>query len=275
MEGNMKIDGIYQKTLFRNIKSGYAYFQFKSLKYDDDGENFYKCRGVIPNYAPKTPLTLIGHKEDNGKETIFIVEEISLNINNDVLTKSFIMAHLEAGMGSVCADRVVAYLKIHNMTIETLLQSDDSIKHMEQIKGFSHKKAISFVKKAESSLIEMGLLKELSPYGFSFVQINRLRKLYERSVRTEIKENPYLSMRRAEILMHMPEITVLHFVTQIEFGVLSITCFIFLILLVIVIVQQKNFFLCIAKLKDKYLALMNKYQMVWYYLKLCLAKLVM
>ena len=145
----MKIDGIYQKTLFRNIKTGYAYFQFKSLKYDDDGENFYKCRGVIPNYAPKTPLTLIGHKEDNGKETIFIVEEISLNINNDILTKSFVMAHLEAGMGSVCADRVVAYLKIHNMTIENLLQSDDAIKHMEQIKGFSHQKAVSFVKKTE------------------------------------------------------------------------------------------------------------------------------
>lgn len=195
----MKIDGIYQKTLFRNIKTGYAYFQFKSLKYDDDGENFYKCRGVIPNYAPKTPLTLIGHKEDNGKETIFIVEEISLNINNDILTKSFVMAHLEAGMGSVCADRVVAYLKIHNMTIENLLQSDDAIKHMEQIKGFSHQKAVSFVKKTEGSLIEMGLLKELSPYGISFIQINKLRKLYERSVRTEIKENPYLSMRRADI----------------------------------------------------------------------------
>ena len=195
----MKIDGIYQKTLFRNIKTGYAYFQFKSLKYDDDGENFYKCRGVIPNYAPKTPLTLIGHKEDNGKEIIFIVEEISLNINNDILTKSFVMAHLEAGMGSVCADRVVAYLKIHNMTIENLLQSDDAIKHMEQIKGFSHQKAVSFVKKTEGSLIEMGLLKELSPYGISFIQINKLRKLYERSVRTEIKENPYLSMRRADI----------------------------------------------------------------------------
>lgn len=52
----MTIDGIYQKTLFRNIKSGYTFFQFKGLKYDEDGENFYNCRGVIPNYAPKTPL---------------------------------------------------------------------------------------------------------------------------------------------------------------------------------------------------------------------------
>ena len=47
----MTIDGVYQKTLFRNIKSGYTFFQFKGLKYDEDGENFYNCRGVIPNYA--------------------------------------------------------------------------------------------------------------------------------------------------------------------------------------------------------------------------------
>lgn len=45
----------------------------------------------------------------------------------------------------------------------------------------------------------MDLLKELSPYGISFTQINRLRNMYERNVRTEIKENPYLSMKRAEI----------------------------------------------------------------------------
>lgn len=195
----MKIDGIYQKTLFRNFKSGYTCFQFKALKYDEDGDNFYKCCGIIPNYAPKTPLTISGHKEANGTETVFIVDEICLNINNDVLTKSFIMAHLEAGMGSACADRVITYLKINNITIEQLLQSDKAVKHMEQVKGFSHRKANTFVKKAEGSLIEMELLKELSPYGISFIQINKLRKLYERSVRSEIRESPYLSMCRAGI----------------------------------------------------------------------------
>lgn len=197
----MTIDGVYQKTLFRNIKSGYTFFQFKGLKYDEDGENFYNCRGIIPNYAPKTPLTITGHKELSGdkKELLFIVDSISLNINNDILAKSFVMAHLEPGMGSACADRVIAYLKINNMTIDQLLQSDKAVEHMEQIKGFSHKKAVAFVKKAEGSLIEMDLLKELSPYGISFTQINRLRNMYERNVRTEIKENPYLSMKRAEI----------------------------------------------------------------------------
>ena len=159
----MTIDGIYQKTLFRNIKSGYTFFQFKGLKYDEDGENFYNCRGVIPNYAPKTPLTITGHKELSGdkKELLFIVDSISLNINNDILAKSFIMAHLEPGMGSACADRVIAHLKINNMTIDQLLQSDKAVGHIEQIKGFSHKKAVAFVKKAEGSLIEMDLLKEL------------------------------------------------------------------------------------------------------------------
>lgn len=197
----MTIDGVYQKTLFRNIKSGYTFFQFKGLKYDEDGENFYNCRGIIPNYAQKTPLTITGHKELSGdkKELLFIVDSISLNINNDILAKSFVMAHLEPGMGSACADRVIAYLKINNMTIDQLLQSDKAVEHMEQIKGFSHKKAVAFVKKAEGSLIEMDLLKELSPYGISFTQINRLRNMYERNVRTEIKENPYLSMKRAEI----------------------------------------------------------------------------
>lgn len=195
----MTIEGIYGKTLFRNNKTGFTVFILKLLKHDDDGNKIYKCRGVIPNYANKTPLKLEGQifKTETGPE--FTVVHTEININSDALLHSYILSNLGPGMGNACADRLISYLKINNLTLDELLQKDNAIDILCSIKGYEKKKAIVFLRKIQESVMQLKLLNDLSLYGISFQQVNKLYSLYQKSVRNEIKENPYRSMRMAKI----------------------------------------------------------------------------
>lgn len=195
----MTIEGMYQKTIFRNIKTGFTVFTFKTLTHLPDGRKLILCRGTIPTYANKTPLKITGEFVTSEKGDLFAMQSVEINITDNRLLHSFILANLPAGMGTACAERFVQYLSSHHFTLKEFLERDDVLQHMLQIKGFERKKSIVILKKIEESFSELMLLKKLSPYGISLMQINRLRALYQARTQKEITENPYFAMRKANI----------------------------------------------------------------------------
>lgn len=187
----MKIQGIYNKTLYKNSLTGTTTFIFNLDRYDDKGNKVYKCKGKIPSYAPGSPLTIEGELTDSKEDTTFNVVSSDYNITEKRMLTSFINACLPAGMGIKKAEDVVKLLDSLKTTLDEFILRENALDYLLTLNGFNKQNSILFLNKVESSLIEKDLFYSLAKFGVKFSQVNKLCEKYGSKVTTLIKENPY------------------------------------------------------------------------------------
>ena len=193
------IQGIYNKTVFRNVKTGFTTFVFNLNSYDEDGNNVYLCKGRIPSYAPGSPLVLNGELSNEKDNIIFKVTTSDYNISEKGMLKAFIKACLPAGMGDKKADDLLLLLDKEKMTLEELINHEKALEYFALIKGFNKQNSVSFMNKVTNSLIEKDLFYSLARFGIKFGQVSKLYDRFGIKAKELIKENPYETLSLIDI----------------------------------------------------------------------------
>ena len=188
------ISGIYNKTIYRNRKTGYTSFLVNLSSYDDAGRKMYVCKGNIPSYVPGSPLTLSGELKKDKDDVYFDVHSSDYNISEKSLLISFITSNLPVGMGIKKAEQINSLLTKLNQTIEEFASLDNAIDHLCTVDGFTRSKAVQFLNKIESSLVEKDLFYQLARFGITYPQVSKLYKAYGNQVKEILKKDPYLAL---------------------------------------------------------------------------------
>lgn len=190
---------MYEDTMYYDSRTGYSIFRIKLFKHGEDGERFVICSGVTIKYAPGTPLCIEGEEEVTTRGKILRASSIALNIKNSQLLKLYIMSCLPLGMGQAAAERLVRFFTSNQLSIETFLDKPERYDLLMTVNGMSAAKCNLIIKKMSESAERMNLLTELSQYGLSYKQIDNLYILYGGQCMKEIHEDPYKTMRKANI----------------------------------------------------------------------------
>lgn len=195
----MKIEGLYERTIYYDTHTGYSVFSIKLPEYDETGEIFMICDGNVIKYAPGTPLCINGEAGITDRGRIFHVQSVSLNIRTKQLLKLYILSCLPLGMGQAAADRLTHFFISNSLNVEDFINMPERYDILMTVEGMTAAKSNALLKKMSDSTDHMTLLNELSPYGLNYRQTEKLYSLYGGRCMKEIKENPYRAMKKADI----------------------------------------------------------------------------
>ena len=195
----MRIEGLYEDTMYYDTRTGYSIFRVKLFKHNEDGERFVICSGIAVKYAPGIPLCIDGEEEITARGKIFRVSSITLDVKNEQLFKLYITSCLPLGMGQAAAGRITRFFATNCLSVEEFLNKPERYDLLMTVNGISAAKCNSIIKKMSESADRMNLLSELAPYGLSYKQIDNLYMLYGGQCMKEMQEDPYKTMRKANI----------------------------------------------------------------------------
>ncbi len=191
----MRIFGTYNKTIYRNRKTGYTIFLFNLSKYDTNGRKIYKCKGIIPKYPSEVSLSLTGEIEaDSNGETVFIVSTSEYDMNEARLETSFIKAHLPVGLGQKAAESIEKLLLEQGKSLYDFINTDGAVETISKIRGITPAKATAFINKVNSSLLENELYRSLSKYGMSYIQVEMLIERFGSKSKEILANDVYSSL---------------------------------------------------------------------------------
>ncbi len=195
----MRIEGLYEDTMYYDTRTGYSIFRVKLFKHNEDGERFVICSGIAIKYAPGIPLCIDGEEEITARGKILRATSITLDVKNEQLFKLYITSCLPLGMGQAAAGRIARFFATNDLSIEEFLNKPERYDLLMTVNGISAAKCNSIIKKMSESADRMNLLSELAPYGLSYKQIENLYILYGGQCMKEMREDPYKTMRKANI----------------------------------------------------------------------------
>ncbi len=168
----MIINGVYEKTLYRDEKMGDTLFTIvPRLDRELLGEyGNIVCRGVIPHYPAKTPLRLVLSKNDDGSYSVW---NTCLNAFSEESTTEFLLSGYMTGIGPV---RTGQFLKKYGYDIFNDSYTEEFPDIAEKLK-----KLITFEK----------LYKLIERHGGNFHNAYRVFKKYGIYSLSELEKDPY------------------------------------------------------------------------------------
>ena len=105
----MIINGVYDKTLFRNEQNGYTIFTFATKdadEYKSDNGNLVCC-GRILRYTKGIPLIITGEPEFKNQKWSFIVNDIKEYSNEEKTTIAYLSSGIIKRIGEKTAKKIV------------------------------------------------------------------------------------------------------------------------------------------------------------------------
>lgn len=215
----MKLEGIYYKTIYRNILNGETLFYIVPNKALDIPVNngLLKCRGVIGIVVKNMPIVLCGDI-NNGE---FVVTECK--ISTDTKEQSYrIINYIDSDISDTLRDKIVTVMEndIINfvkkgkdkLEVAATLYSKDIISKIKQntatdeetTKFYKLVKLIDKIyKRINTLLIQEKLTYKLLFYG---VDIGKIEVLCEKNITLEkIYKNPYMLLQKFDIPITVSE----------------------------------------------------------------------
>lgn len=185
MPEKIEVKGRYIKTYYRNIKTGYTRFLFDAGK---DGK--LMCCGCLPQYAQRTPLSLIGHLERKPETdvSLFIVEASAFWSNHPGVLNEFLEHNLCHGVGKVTAN---AIREAFGEAFEEGIMSEEASDILRGIRGITGEKADIILSKIRSTLLVKKIYEELYPYGGDYQNAYQLFDRYYAESLTRVRKQPY------------------------------------------------------------------------------------
>lgn len=191
----MQIFGTYNKTIYRNRRTGFTSFLIDLYKYDSNGRKMYHCKGVIPAYASEVPLKLTGSiKNDSNGESVFLVESSEYDVNESRLETFFIKAHLPVGLGQKAAESIEKIIVDRGQRLDDFIKDEDAVDEISKVRGITATKAITFINKVNASLLEKDLFYELSKFGMTYHHVEMLIERYGNKAKEMLTNDTYSSL---------------------------------------------------------------------------------
>lgn len=185
------IEGIYEKTLFRNEKSGYTIF---SLNVDENIEhrNHYgniTCSAKSPIYAKGMPLKLIGKWNFNKYGILLEIDKIEEYVDDKEISISYLSTNLCKGIGRKTAELIVDKF---GSNIFEFIQKENAVDLLKQeIRGMNEEKAQKLVSSIKSTISQRQIFEYISRFGGTYSAAMKIAEEYGMYSLQRLKENPY------------------------------------------------------------------------------------
>lgn len=128
------IKGTYDKTLFRDEKTGFTVFSLKVKKGVENRSKYgnISCSGKIPVYTKGMPLIVSGSWEEKKYGMTFTTTSVKEFIDDEEISISYLSTNLCKGIGKQTAAAIV---KMYGADIFSLVQRDNAVALLKKIKG--------------------------------------------------------------------------------------------------------------------------------------------
>lgn len=188
----MILCGTYNKTLFREEKTGFTIFSFITKDYDE-----YKnpigniiCAGISPMYTIGVPIKMNGEFNKTSKGTYkFNFTDITEYSNEKDILISYISSNKFKGIGEKIAEKVVDK---YGPNIFLLAERKDAIEEMTfAIPEINKEKATTIIRTIQNTTIQKKIYDYIYKFGGDYLHASELYSLYGINALNKIKENCY------------------------------------------------------------------------------------
>lgn len=187
---NVNINGIYEKTLFRDEKTGFTIFSLR-VKRGVENRSMYgtiSCCGRIPVYTKGMPLVLSGVWEARKYGMTFIVDSVKEYINDADVSISYLSTNLCKGIGKQTATAIV---NTYGADIFSFVQKDNAISLLKKIKGMTEDKAINLITCIKNTISQRQLFEYIAKFGGSYTSAIKIAEEYGYFSVQNLKTKPY------------------------------------------------------------------------------------
>lgn len=184
------INGLYEKTLYRNEKTGYTVFSL-SVKRGTEHRSMYgtiNCVATIPVYTKGMPLEVYGAWETKKHGITFITTSVKEYINDKEISISYLSTNLCKGIGKSTATAIV---ETYGPDIFELIQKDNAVDLLKKIKNITEEKAINLIISIRNTISQRQLFEYISKFGGSYTSSIKIAEEYGYLSIQTLKNNPY------------------------------------------------------------------------------------
>lgn len=185
------IVGTYEKTLFRDEKSGFTIFSLH-VKKDVENRSSYgniTCKGKIPIYTKGMPLELTGTWNlSNSRGPIFDLSSIKESINDNEISISYLSTNLCKGIGRATAKAIV---DMYGADIFDFIQKDNAIELLKKVKNMTEAKATELATSIKNTICQRQLFEYIAKFGGNYTSSIKIAEEYGYFSIQSLKENPY------------------------------------------------------------------------------------
>lgn len=188
-----QIEGTYNSTFYRDLKTGNCTFTIQSTQ-EIIHRNSYgsiNCKGQIPILNKGLPIIVYGdwQQQKNGNY-YFKVEKIENNTNNMETLISFFKNNAFVGIGEKMAERILDYtgpdiysfIKEHKNADELL---------SENVKGITLNCIQNMIRRIKETSVQQEIFEYLKPFGCDYENVEKVYNLWENNWLIELSKNPY------------------------------------------------------------------------------------
>lgn len=191
MESNtIVINGLYEKTLYRDEKTGFTIFSLR-VKRGVENRSMYGtivCTAMIPVYTKGMPLEVEGKWEDKKQGKTFVSKSVREFINDKDISIAYLSTNLCKGIGKATAAAIVDKF---GADIFEFVQRDNAIELLKQIKGMTDDKATNLIISIKNTICQRQLFEYIARFGGSYTSSIKIAEEYSYFSIQKLKENPY------------------------------------------------------------------------------------
>lgn len=188
--GVVNINGTYEKTLFRDEKTGFTVFSLR-VKRGVENRNMYgtiSCSGKIPVYTKGMPLVVSGVWEARKYGMTFIVNSVKEYINDVDISISYLSTNLCKGIGKQTATAIV---NTYGADIFSFVQKDNAVALLKKIKGMTEDKAVSLIASIKNTIAQRQLFEYIAKFGGSYSSSIKIAEEYGYLSVQNLRSKPY------------------------------------------------------------------------------------
>ena len=186
----MIIQGVYEKTLYRDNQNGYTIFSFRTNDHTIPKNKFgtITCNGHIPVYSKYMPLTLEGELFTKNEDVNFKVNTVSEFSDDMDAFVEYLSSGIFKGVGKSIAKKIA---KLYEEKKEKKITEYELKSKLYEIKGFSSEKATDFLRKIDGLTNQRLLLEYIVRFGGTYRDVILLGEKYGNNALSFFKRNPY------------------------------------------------------------------------------------
>lgn len=182
---------IYNKTIYRNIKTGYTIFSVStnSPEYKRTDTGPVPCIAIVPTYASGMPLKIKGDWNVSDKGIYFDAEIVYEHCENEESAIKFLLDGNIKGIADKTAKKIVDVL---GTDIFKAIQKQDLVnKIIKEIPSIDEEKATLLANYILDGKIKRDAYQFISNFGGTYIEAIKLVDLYHLKWRSQLLMNPY------------------------------------------------------------------------------------
>lgn len=186
-----EISGTYEKTLFRDEKTGYTIFALH-VKRGVENRNAFgtiSCIGIIPIYTKGMPLIVSGKWKPNKYNGMTLhIDKISEYIDDREISISYLSTNLCKGIGKQTAEMIVDK---YGADIFSFVQRSDAEECLMKIKGMTKEKTETLLYSIKNTIRQRQLFEYIAKFGGSYMSSIKIAEEYGYLAIQSLKSEPY------------------------------------------------------------------------------------